>query len=175
MMKFAIYDYVPRRRVHKSSFEQQDVNRLILDFKDGRKYATRWAARVMSMTLSAVDLTDTVLVGIPAHGPYAHARRYKRFLHLLCKQCRAINGYEHLTVKGRRECVHTTKQYDWCSSQADYIDIDYDFFQGKKVVVIDDICTSCKTANSFISFLQNAGADVCMAVFLAKTRQKYSN
>ncbi len=171
MLKYALYDYIPRRKVHRSSFEQQDVNRRILDFKDGRNYATRWAAKAMAMALSAIDLSDTVVVGIPANGPYAHARRYKRFLQLLCKQCKAINGYSHITVKCHRERVHTTKHYDWCYSLKEYIDIDYDFFQGKKVLVIDDICTSCTTANSFINFLQNAGADVCMAVFLAKTRQ----
>jgi len=175
MMKFAIYDYVPRRMADKATFRQQDINRRILDFKEGRNYATRWAANVFAYTLSHVDLSDTVLVSIPAHCQASHARRYKRFLQLLSKQCNAINGYSYITVKKSRECVHTTKQYDWCNSHAEYIDIDYEFFQGKKVVVIDDICTSCTTANSFITFLQNAGADVCMALFLAKTKRLFAN
>ena len=175
MMKYAVYNYIPRRYVDKASFLQQDINRMILDFKVGRNYATRWAVRVMAMTLSALDLSETVLVSIPAHGQHAHARRYKRFLQLLCKQCNAINGYDYITVKQNRECVHTSRCYDWCSNHADYIDIDYNFFQGKKVIVIDDICTTFTTANSFNSFLQNAGADVCMALFLAKTKQKFAN
>lgn len=169
MMKYALFDYVPRRRVSRCSFEQQDVNRRILDFKDGRKYATRWAARVMAMALAAIDLTDVVLMPVPASGPYSHARRYKRFLQQLCATCNAVNGYSHLVVRNHREKVHTSGRYDWCSEQQLYIDVDHDFLRGKKVVVIDDICTTCTTANAFITYLQSAGADVCMALFLAKT------
>lgn len=170
MIKYALFEYIPKRYAEKASFWQQDLNRRILDFKDGRLYATRWAAKLIAYSLSCLDLTDTVLVGIPAHCPYSHARRYKRFLQLLSSQCNAINGYDHITVKRSREKVHVSRQYDWCTRHTEYIDVDSDFFQGKKVIVFDDICTSCTTANTFISHLQNAGADVCMAVFLAKTK-----
>lgn len=175
MLKFAIYDYVPKRFAGKASFRQQDLNRMILDFKNGRNYATRWAVNVFNYTLSHTNLSDCVLVGVPAHSKASHTRRYKRFLQLLCKKCNAINGYDHIKVKQERTCVHTSRCYDWCTQHAEYIDIDYDYFQGKKVVVIDDICTTCTTANAFINVLQQAGADVCMALFLAKTKQMFAN
>ncbi|MBR6975038.1 MAG: phosphoribosyltransferase [Bacteroidaceae bacterium] len=44
---------------------------------------------------------------------------------------------------------------------------------GKRVIVIDDICTTCRTANAFIAKLQRAGANIQMALFLGKTISFY--
>ena len=43
-----------------------------------------------------------------------------------------------------------------------------------QVLVIDDICTTCASADLFIDSLKKAGADVVMAMFLAKTRRCWS-
>lgn len=43
MLKYALYDYIPRRRQCRATFEQQETCRRILDFKDGRTYARQWA------------------------------------------------------------------------------------------------------------------------------------
>ena len=42
---------------------------------------------------------------------------------------------------------------------------------GKKVLVIDDIYTTGQSSRSFIAAMEAAGADVVLAMFLAKTRQ----
>ena len=47
--------------------------------------------------------------------------------------------------------------------------------RGKKVLVVDDIVTTGKTANAFIDMLQTAGADVRGALFLAKTKNYRRN
>ena len=44
MIKFALYPYIPQRYLKKASFEDIDRDRMILDFKDGKPYAARWAA-----------------------------------------------------------------------------------------------------------------------------------
>ena len=108
MFKYAIMQYTPQRYMRHADFETQDTMRHLLDFKAGRKYATKWAAQIVGKTLSAMDLTNTVIVCIP--------------------------------------------------------------FNGKRVLLIDDICTTCATANAFIEQLQAAGADVRMTLFLAKTK-----
>lgn len=171
MLKFALYDYVPQRFIDRTSFEQQDTNRMILDFKDGRNYASRWAAQAMAYALHHADLKDVVIACVPASSTYSHARRYKRFSAMLCKAVGAIDGYEHVTVSGSRKRAHLTGEYELCDRFDELVHIDTSFFHGKKVIVVDDVCTTCRSANAFINALEDAGADVRLALFLAKTKR----
>ena len=50
------------------------------------------------------------------------------------------------------------------------LEIDFDFFRGKKVVVFDDICTSGNSSETFVRLLEEAGAIVKLTMFLAKTK-----
>ena len=172
MLRYALYDYVPRRRIHREAFDQQDVNRRILDFKDGRTYAKRWAAESMAKALAALDLSDTVIVCAPASGPRTHARRFRKFSSMLCQLCQAVNGFDYVRVCQTRKKAHVSGEYELCRRFDELVHIDSTFFQGRNVLVIDDICTTGTTANAFIHALQMAGADVRMALFLAKTRAK---
>ena len=173
MLKYAIFDYLPQRKCRRASFDQMEVNRRILDFKDGRRYVTAWAVEVFSMTLSALDLRDTVIAFVPASSHYSHVRRFRRFSEMLCSRCSAVNGFEHVDVCGHRKRAHVTHEYELRSRIADYVHIEGAFCQGRNVLVIDDICTTGQSAKAFISALQEAGAHVRMALFLAKTRQSF--
>ena len=113
-----------------------------------------------------MDLTNTVIVCIPASCEQTNKRRYKRFSADVCAMCNAINGFEHIQVIGKREKVHISKKH----GQESNVQIDTDYFNGKRVLLIDDICTTCATANAFIEQMQKAGADVRMTLFLAKTK-----
>ena len=166
MFKYAIMQYTPQRYMRKADFETQDTMRHLLDFKAGRKYATKWAAQIVGKTLAAMDLTNTVIVCIPASCEQTNKRRYKRFSADVCAMCNAINGFEHIQVIGKREKVHISKTH----GQRSNVQIDTDYFKGKRVLLIDDICTTCATANAFIEQMQAAGADVRMTLFLAKTK-----
>ena len=66
MIKFALYPYIPQRYLKKASFEDIDLHRRILDFKDGKHYAIAWAASEVCRTLSCMDLANTVIVCIQA-------------------------------------------------------------------------------------------------------------
>ena len=66
MFKYAIMQYTPQRYMRRADFETQDTMRHLLDFKAGRRYATKWAAQIVGKTLSAMELTNTVIVCIPA-------------------------------------------------------------------------------------------------------------
>ena len=167
MFKYALYDYVPQRWVHRFPIEQQVVDLMILGFKDGRNVYTRWAARQFAMTLSPLDMTDTVIVCVPASTPYSHTRRWKRFLDILCRRTGAENGFGYVTVTGNRKRAHVTGDYELCTN------IDAERLRGRKVLVIDDIYTTGQSSASFIGALEAAGACVVMAMFLAKTRLRY--
>ena len=170
MMKFALYSYIPQRFLRRATFEEQDICRKIIGFKDGRNVYTRWAARQFSRALAAMDLTDTVIVCIPASTKYAHVRRWKRFSQLLCKQTGAIDGFSHIEVVGNRKRAHITGEYELATNIKHLVNIDADYFRGKNVLVIDDIYTTGRSSDAFISAIEATGAHVRMAMFLAKTK-----
>ncbi|MBO6143737.1 MAG: phosphoribosyltransferase [Prevotella sp.] len=158
MLKYAIMSYIPQRYMRRADFDTQDTMRHLLDFKAGRKYATKWAADLVARTLAPMDLTNTIIVCIPASCEQTNKRRYKRFSASVCEKCKAINGFEHILVIGKRKKVHISKRHDHKSN----VQIDTDYVNGKRVLLIDDICTTCATANAFIEQMQKAGADVRM-------------
>ena len=195
MIRFALFDYIPKRFLGRATFEEIDLHRRILDFKDAKPYATRWAAKEMGYALSDMDLSDTYIVCIPACCKRTHDRRYKEFTKMVCEWCGAKNGFDFIHVFGHRQKAHIDHVYELteqreqsqtCLNFAEsrrkkrvyqladdadrYMHIDDSHFRGKNVIVIDDITTTGKTADTFIDRMVSAGANVRMAFFLAKTK-----
>ena len=102
MIKFALYPYIPKRYLKRASFEDIDRHRMILDFKDGKPYAVRWAAREMCHSLSDMDLTNTIIVCVPACCKRTNDRRFKEFSNIICERTGAVNGFSHVQVFGHR-------------------------------------------------------------------------
>ena len=194
MIRFALYDYIPQRFLYRATFEEIDLHRRILDFKDAKPYATRWAAKEIGYALSDMDLSDTYIVCIPACCKRTHDRRYKEFTKMVCEWCGAKNGFDFIHVFGHRQKAHIdhvyelTEQreqsqtclnfaesrrkkrvYQLADNADEFIHVDNQL-KGKNVIVIDDIVTTGKTATAFIDRMISAGANVKMAFFLAKTK-----
>ena len=169
MLKYALYDYIPRRRQSRASFEQQETCRRILDFKDGRTYAKQWAAEEIARALAAAELTEVVIVCVPASCQRTYVRRYKKFSQMLCASCGAADGFNCIEVIGHRKKAHRGAPRDERLVQNVVIS---NSLRGRKVLVIDDIYTTGTTSSAFIQELTGAGATVCGAVFLGKTRQR---
>lgn len=171
MLRYALFPYVPKRHLQRASFEEMALHYLILGFKDGYNVHTRWAVRQFALALSEMDLRDTVIVCIPASTRYAHARRWKRFSSMLCRLTGAIDGFDRVQVSGSRSRAHVTGECELATNIKRYVHIDAGFFKGRRVLVIDDICTSGRSSDAFIAAMQAAGATVTMAMFLAKTKR----
>lgn len=92
MIKFALHQYLPKRYLKTASFEDIDRHRMILDFKDGKPYATRWAAKEICNSLSAMDLTNTIVVCVPACCKRTNDRRFKEFSSIICERTGAVTG-----------------------------------------------------------------------------------
>jgi len=170
MFKYALYDYVPQRFLGRVSFEQKILNMMILGFKDGRNVYSRIFARQMARALSEIDMSDVVVVCVPASTRYSHVRRWKQFSAMLCRLTGAVDGFDRVQVSGSRKRAHLTGECELAKNIKHYVHIDADFFRGKKVLVIDDIYTTGQSSTAFIGAMQAAGASVVMAMFLAKTR-----
>ena len=170
MFKYALYDYVPQRFLGRVPLEQKILNMMILGFKDGRNVYSRIFARQMARALSEIDMSDVVVVCVPASTRYSHVRRWKQFSAMLCRLTRAIDGFDRVQVSGSRRRAHITGECELATNIKHYVHVDADFFRGKKVLVIDDIYTTGQSSTAFIGAMQAAGASVVMAMFLAKTR-----
>ena len=170
MFKYALYDYVPQRFLGRVPLEQKILNMMILGFKDGRNVYSRIFARQMARALSEIDMSNVVVVCVPASTRYSHVRRWKQFSAMLCRLTGAIDGFDLVQVSGSRKRAHVTGEYELATNIKHYVHVDADFFRGKKVLVIDDIYTTGQSSTAFIGAMQAAGASVVMAMFLAKTR-----
>ncbi len=166
IFKYALMEYLPQRYLGHASFEAQEADRHILDFKSGRRYAIEWASRLMGKALSLMDLKDTIIVCIPASCQQTYTRRFRKFSANVCAMTGAINGFDHIRVIGKREKVHISGDH----AAEDNVWIDTDFFLGKRILIIDDICTTGRTSDAFREKMEQAGAHVRMAMFLAKTK-----
>ena len=170
MFKYALYDYVPQRFLGRVPLEQKILNMMILGFKDGRNVYSRIFARQMARALSEIDMSNVVVVCVPASTRYSHVRRWKQFSAMLCRLTGAIDGFDRVQVSGSRRRAHITGECELATNIKHYVHIDADFFRGKKVLVIDDVYTTGQSSTAFIGAMQAAGASVVMAMFLAKTR-----
>lgn len=170
MLCYALFQYVPKRFLCVASFEEIALHYMILGFKDGRNVHTRWAARQFAMALSGIDLHDVAIVCIPASTTWAHIRRWRRFSQMLCRLTGAIDGFDRVHVSGSRKRAHITGENELATNIKRYVHIDPSWFRGRKVLVIDDICTTGRSSQAFIGAMEAAGATVTMAMFLAKTK-----
>lgn len=170
MMSFALFPYVPKRFLCVASFEEIALHYMILGFKDGRNVHTRWAARQFAQALTAINLSDVVVVCIPASTQWSHVRRWKRFSQMLCRLTGAIDGFDRIQVSGSRKRAHITGEHELATNIKHYVHIDAEYFRGRKVLVIDDIYTTGQSSAAFIAAMESAGATVTMAMFLAKTK-----
>ena len=168
--KHAIYQYLPQRYHKRAPFEDLEIAYKIHAFKDGRNFAKRWAAKVVCETLSLMDMSDYVFVCIPASCQHTHTRRFKKFSAMVCQKTHAENGYDYVHIIGKRPKTHISKTHELAENPDQYVQIDAEKLAGRKVVVFDDVTTSCKTADAFIERIQQAGANVQMAIFLARTK-----
>ena len=106
IFKYALMSYLPQKYLRHASFEAQEADRLIIDFKSGRKYATERVSKLFAKTLSLMDLKDTIIVCIPASCQQTYTRRFRKFSENVCAKTGAINGFDHIKVIGKREKVH---------------------------------------------------------------------
>lgn len=68
-----------------------------------------------------------------------------------------------------REAKHNNAQHIVSESFGYLVSADTDFFEGKNVILFDDLITTGATANEFAEELESAGANVLGAMFLART------
>lgn len=162
---YAIYDYVPKR--FTVSDNEKKVRNFIYRFKDGEADAIERAAETVARMIGA--RRNCVFVCIPASNEDTTNKRYKYFAYLVCKKTGMMNGMPHVNVTGEKKSLHQSNKGD--EVNRDYrIEMDDYFFDGKKVIVFDDIITRGFSFGRFAKNVERSGASVIGGLFLAKTK-----
>lgn len=148
------------------SSHSQHVREMIYDFKDGIDCdeVVDIVGDKLLKTFGDDDVESLVVVGIPASKEETNRKRYRRFLSGLESDIDIINGFSHVWVTEERHPA----RLGGTRGSVNYA-IDDDWFEGKYVVIFDDIVTKGASVKQFASILQNAGATVICALSIGKT------
>lgn len=164
----ARYTYVPTSMNADGS--AWGIRKKVWKFKDGDIETTAetalWVARTLEENITLLD--TCTFVCIPASDAERHEMRYCQFAKDVCKATGMANAYSHIKVEGSRLAIHENKI---CKSISEVQTIKFDkkYFNGRKVVIFDDVVTKGASLNTFVDYLEELGAEVIGAIFLAKT------
>lgn len=164
---FSFFDYLPTK--YDANKEEWKVRKLIWDFKQGKR-SSKVAKLVASQIRKQFGSTcDTLtFVCIPASNAEANALRYEEFAEEVCRLTGAQNAYKAIKVEGERLAIHETK----CGKSittVNTISFDKEFFNGKRVVLFDDVITRGFSYARFACELEYFGAEVLGGYFLGRT------
>ena len=164
--------YFPSRIRNVGDKEKAD-RQLVYDFKDGRAYeevAQRTAAQMVASY--GEGCSHIVFSPVPASTYTKNELRYKAFCQRVCELTGAINGYDHVSVSGERLSIHENRKAEKEVRKVNIIEFDDAFFNGKSVLIFDDVITKGLSYAVFANQLESLGANVLGGIFLARTHYK---
>ena len=157
--------YFPNKTLH--TFIQQDAQELVLDFKNGDSDIQEIYIEQLTLLLKKTfkdDLARLTFVCIPASNEEDNEFRYEFFSSAICENTGMTNAYGHIKIVESA----TSKHLGGTSAQLIF---DSDFFNGKYVILFDDIITTGKTVLKMKQELEHFGADVICAISFGITTQ----
>ena len=163
----SLYEYLPTR--YKATPREWNIRKLVWGFKSG-EYSEFTAEVVAERILSVYgsEAKNLVFACIPASSEAKNEIRYKNFAAKVCELTGAENAYNAIHVEGERLAIHESRVSKRIEN-TEVISFDKDFFNGKKVLVFDDIITRGYSYANFACHLEKLGAVVLGGLFLAKT------
>lgn len=159
---FLVY-YVPKRLDEYVSDESLFYQKRIWNFKDGinQQFFLDEVKKVFAQEFEHPE--EMTLVCIPASSNYSNNRRYGWFSESLCASLGMHNGFEHIEIVREKEPKHCG------GSDSGEYEIDASFFNGKKVILFDDVVTRGTSMREFAKFLEQAGASVECCFSIGRT------
>jgi orotate phosphoribosyltransferase len=113
-----------------------------------------------------------VFVCVPASTQEQNQSRYARFCERVSELTGIANGFTHVKVLSDRLAIHE-HCHDKSVSRTQVIDFDAEYFNGKNVLVMDDVVTTGTSYALFANQLETFGANVLGGFFLGRTSYKY--
>lgn len=167
---YYFFDYLPTK--YEANSREWQVRKMIWDFKDGKRslqVAEMVARKIREQFGSTTE--NIVFCCIPASSQKKNETRYKAFADEVCRLSGMINAYAYIHIEGKRLAVHerhNTKRVE----MVEIINFESSFFDGKQVLVFDDVLTRGFSYACFACSLESLGASVLGGYFLGRTLLK---
>jgi hypothetical protein len=173
--KFYFGTYVPKAYRELATEEERSFSEWVINFKDGQKAQLKEGAQMVIAKLRewyGDKARELVVVPVPASSMAQYRYRFAYFCVVVANTLGQLNPMQHVTILGRRTAYHRNPAHT--AQEDNYeVQIDADFFKGRKVVVLDDIVSSGATADRFAQQLEEAGAEVKGGIFFARTKNAF--
>lgn len=177
---FSLYNYYPTTCDWDADEDEWEIRNLIWDFKASPiKFQPQIEIRLRhENTLKRINpdietclkyyfrdkISKLTLVCIPSSKLVVTQRRYEDFSRILCEKLGMTNAYNHVRVTKDGEAKRLGG-----TIKAEYA-LDEEFFNGRYILLFDDVITSGASMERFNVLLQKAGAKVVAGLSLGKTR-----
>lgn len=161
---YFFYYYYPTRFTDISA-DSRDARRLVYNFKDGvahNKVKDLVVEKIRS-TFRSSDISKLCFACIPASTRSVNQARYEAFSNEVCQALGMADAYDYITITKEKTPAHLggddSAEYSYNKS----------FFNGKFVVLFDDIVTRGGSVASMKNELEAIGAVVICAISIGRT------
>lgn len=156
--------YYSKRHQDWIAEDQWNFTRTVYNFKEGKDSCTQYFARAFRTLHPACELT---IMFMPCSSETRYYNRFCSLSRYFSKYHSVHSGFDYINFIGERECKHTAQNRDEIDEGSNYT-ISEDV-KGKKIVIVDDLLTTGLSLSSYADRLNESGAEVIGAIFLAKT------
>ena len=176
--KFNFGTYVPKAYRELATEEERSFSQWVIKFKDGEKAQLKEGAQMVISKLRqwyGDKARELVVVPVPCSSMAQYRFRFSYFCVVVANTLGQANPMQHVTILGKRTAAHRNPAHTIVKDDNYEVQVDGDFFKGKKVVIVDDIISSGRTADNFAKQLEEAGAEVKGGIFFAKTKINFGD
>jgi len=171
--KFNFGVYIPKAYRELATEEERSFSEWVINFKDGQKAQLKEGAQMVISKLRqwyGDKARELVCVPVPCSSMAQYRFRFSYFCVVVANTLGQLNPMQHVTILGKRSAAHKNPAHTIVKDDNYEVQVDGEFFKGKKVVIVDDIISSGRTADDFAKMLEEAGAEVKGGIFFAKTK-----
>lgn len=165
---FAFTSYLPVR--FDANSDEKMARRVVYNFKDGHDNVCHEVANLVSrFIVEKYDrLEDKVFMVIPASTKSKNENRFRNFTDNICTSTNMKNEMSGISILFDR----TESKGKVGVSKVKNLSFDAERFEGKHVILFDDVITSGSSFEQVANILMKNGAKQVTGLFLAKTVHK---
>ena len=176
--KFNFGVYIPKAYRELATEEEKNFSEWVINFKDGQKAQLKEGAQMVISKLRqwyGDKARELVVVPVPCSSMAQYRFRFSYFCVVVANTLGQANPMQHVTILGKRSAAHRNPAHTIVKDDNYEVQVNGEFFKGKKVVIVDDIISSGRTADDFAKMLEEAGAEVKGGIFFAKTKINFGD